>query len=79
MTPAAIDQSAGIRVHLDLLLVQRGMTLARLAELTGVHQNNLSRLKNGHVNAIRFDTLVGICLALECQPGDLLSCGPLDA
>ncbi|MDP4512112.1 helix-turn-helix domain-containing protein, partial [Nonomuraea turcica] len=33
---------------------------------------NLSILKNGHAKAIRFSTLVRLCDALDCQPGDLL-------
>lgn len=33
---------------------------------------NLSKLKNGHVSAIRFSTLEAICEALDCQPGDIL-------
>ena len=28
--------------------------------------------KNGHARTIRFSTLVGICNALDCQPGDVL-------
>ncbi len=67
----------GVRVHLDEVLVRRKMSLARLAELTGVHQNNLSRLKNGHVSGIRWSTLMPLCAALQCQPGDLISYGPL--
>ena len=33
---------------------------------------NLSKLKNGRVNAIRFSTLEAICDVLDCQPGDIL-------
>ncbi|HEX3513323.1 MAG TPA: helix-turn-helix domain-containing protein [Trebonia sp.] len=28
---------------------------------------------NGHARAIRFSTLAGICDALDCQPGDILT------
>jgi DNA-binding Xre family transcriptional regulator len=34
---------------------------------------NLSVLKTGKANAIRFDTLEKICAVLECQPGDILA------
>jgi hypothetical protein len=37
------------------------------------NRSNLSVLKQGHARAIRFSTLEGICEALDCQPGDLLS------
>lgn len=62
-----------IHVHLDDLLVQRGMTLTQLAELVGVTVVNLSVLKNDRAKAIRFSTLSKLCRVLECQPGDLLS------
>lgn len=62
-----------VRVHLDALLEERGMTLTELADQVGISIVNMSKLKNGHVRAIRFATLTGICDALACQPGDLLS------
>ena len=62
-----------IEVHLDLLLVQRKMSLTELAEKVGVTIANLSILKQNKARAIRFSTLEAICRALDCQPGDLLS------
>jgi putative transcriptional regulator len=61
-----------IKVNLDLLLVQRKMSLTELSEKVGVTIANLSVLKRGKAKAIRFSTLVAICQALNCQPGDLL-------
>jgi putative transcriptional regulator len=61
-----------IRVHLDKLLADRGMTLVQLSEQVGVSVVNLSVLKNGHAKAIRFSTLDALCAALGCQPGDLI-------
>ena len=61
-----------IKVNLDLLLVQRKMSLTELSELVGVTMANLSILKRGKAKAIRFTTLIAICEALSCQPGDLL-------
>lgn len=63
----------GIRVHLDTLLQERGMTLVELSELVGVTNVNLSVLKNGRARAVRFGTLSRLCEALQCQPGDLLT------
>lgn len=62
-----------IKVHLDKLLSDRGMTLAELAERVGVTVVNLSVLKNDRAKAIRFTTLTAICRELRCQPGDLFS------
>lgn len=61
-----------IKVNLDLLLVQRKMSLTELSEQVDVTIANLSILKRGKAKAIRFSTLIAICEALDCQPGDLL-------
>jgi putative transcriptional regulator len=63
-----------IKVNIDLLLVQRGMTLTELSEKVGITIANLSTLKRGKGRAIRFTTLLALCEALDCQPGDLLAC-----
>jgi len=63
---------AVIKVNLDLLLVQRKMSLTELSEKVGITLANLSILKRGKARAIRFSTLVAICEALDCEPGDLL-------
>ena len=65
-----------VTVHLDALLVERGMTLTELAERIGITLANLSILKNGHARAVRFSTLTAICDALGCQPGDVLRVEP---
>ncbi len=64
-----------IKVNLDLLLVQRQMSLTELAEHVGITIANLSTLKTGKARAIRFSTLIAICDALQCEPGDLLTLG----
>jgi putative transcriptional regulator len=61
-----------IKVNLDLVLVQRGMTLSELAEAIDITLPNLSILKTNKARAIRFTTLDAICRVLKCQPGELL-------
>ena len=61
-----------IIVNLDVMLAKRKMKLIELSEIVGVSTVNLSILKQGKVKAIRFSTLDSICLALDCQPGDIL-------
>ena len=61
-----------IKINLDLLLLQRKMTLTELSEEVGITMANLSILKRGKGRAIRFSTLVALCKALDCVPGDLL-------
>jgi putative transcriptional regulator len=65
-----------IIVKLDDMLYARRMTLTELSERVGISLPNLSILKTGKARAIRFSTLHGICAALDCQPGDLLSFDP---
>jgi putative transcriptional regulator len=64
--------AASIKVNLDLLLVQRRMSLTELSEKVGITLANLSILKRGKGKAIRFSTLLALCEALDCEPGDLL-------
>jgi putative transcriptional regulator len=66
------DGDGRVHCRLDELLEERGMTLARLAELVGVTVVNLSVLKNDRARAVRFSTLTAICDVLQCQVGDLL-------
>ena len=62
-----------IILRLDRVMADRKMSLNELSEKVGVANVNLSKLKNGHVSAIRFSTLDAICKALNCQPGDILA------
>jgi putative transcriptional regulator len=61
-----------IKVNLDRVLLDRGMSLTELSERVGVTIANLSILKTGKAKAMRFSTLEAICKELDCQPGDLL-------
>jgi putative transcriptional regulator len=67
------DDGHRVEIHLDRLLAERGMTLTELSGQVGVTLANLSVLKNGRARAIRFSTLTALCMALDCQPGDLLT------
>ncbi len=61
-----------ILVRLDEKLYERRMTLTELATRIDITVANLSILKTGKAKAIRFSTLEAICIALDCQPGELL-------
>jgi len=61
-----------ILVRLDEILHDRRMTLTELATRVDITVANLSILKTGKAKAIRFSTLEAICVALDCQPGELL-------
>lgn len=62
-----------IRVSLDKVLADRGMSLTVLSEQIGLTIANLSILKTGKARAVRFSTLDALCRVLECQPGDILA------
>ena len=61
-----------IVLRLDRVMADRKMSLNELSERVGVANVNLSKMKNGHISAIRFSTLAAICDVLQCQPGDIL-------
>lgn len=65
-----------IILRLDRVMADRKMSLNELAEKVGVSNVNLSKMKTGKISAIRFSTLVAICEALNCQPGDILEYDP---
>jgi len=61
-----------IILRLDRVMADRKMSLNELAQKVGVANVNLSNIKTGKINAIRFSTLDAICDVLNCQPGDIL-------
>lgn len=61
-----------IRVTIDRLLLERGMSVSDFADAIGITPANVAVLKNGRARAIRFTTLEAICRVLECQPADIL-------
>jgi putative transcriptional regulator len=61
-----------IILRLDRMMADRKMSLNELAEKVGISNVNLSKIKTGKVNGVRFTTLDSICKALDCQPGDIL-------
>ena len=61
-----------ILLRLDRMMVDRKISLNELAELVGISNVNMSKIKNNKVTAIRFSTLAAICDALDCKAGDIL-------
>lgn len=61
-----------IIIYLDDVMKARGFSLAELADLVGITNVNLSRIKTGKIRALRFTTLDPLCEILGCQPGDIL-------
>ncbi|HYC72071.1 MAG TPA: helix-turn-helix transcriptional regulator [Opitutaceae bacterium] len=61
-----------IRLNLDRVMADRGISLTELADRVGITLANLSILKTNKAKAVRFSTLEALCRELKCQPGDLL-------
>lgn len=62
--------------RLDRMMADRKISLNELSQQVGITNVNLSKLKNGHIHAVRFSTLDAICRVLDCQPGDILEYVP---
>ncbi len=58
--------------NIDVMLAKRKMSVTELAERVGITLANVSVLKNGKAKALKISTLVKLCEALDCQPGDIL-------
>ena len=61
-----------ITVHLDEMLRARGITGKELCAKIGITEANLSILRSGKANGVRFHTINKICYYLDCGVGDIL-------
>lgn len=61
-----------IRVYLDEILKNKGMTAKELCALVDITEANLSMLRSGKVKGVRFVTVNRICYFLGCDVGDIL-------
>ena len=61
-----------IIVRIDVMLAERKMKAKDLADEMGLTEGQLSKIRNGHMKGIKFDTLARLCRLLKCEPGDLL-------
>ena len=61
-----------IRVHLDEVLRERGITAKELCAKVGITEANLSILRSGKARGVRFGTINRICYHLDCDVGDIL-------
>ncbi|MBQ1243930.1 MAG: helix-turn-helix domain-containing protein [Clostridia bacterium] len=61
-----------IKVYLEDVLKNKGMTSKELCALVGITEANLSILRSGKAKGVRFGTINKICYYLECDVGDIL-------
>ena len=62
--------------NIDVMLAKRKMSVTELSNRVGITLANMSILKTGKAKAIKVATLVKLCEALDCQPGDILEYRP---
>jgi putative transcriptional regulator len=62
-----------IEIHVDELLGGHNRSFYWLSKETGISHTTLWRLKKRKALGINFETLEKLCVALGCQPGDLLT------
>ena len=63
----------GIEWRLAVVMAQRGLNYRGLGKATGLHPNTISKLKHKPPVRLEMETLIRLCDALDCQPGDLLA------
>lgn len=61
-----------VEVRIDELLKKYKRSFYWLSKETGISYTTLWRLKNGKALGINFSTLRKLCIALKCQPGDVM-------
>lgn len=61
-----------IKVYLEDILKERGMTSKELCSLVNITEANLSVLRSGKAKGVRFHTINRICYFLHCDVGDIL-------
>ena len=54
------------------MMAKKKIRSNQLADAIGITEANLSLLKNGKIKGVKLETLNKLCIALDCQPGDLL-------
>lgn len=64
-----------IEIRICEILEKRGRTAYWLAKETGISYTTLWRFNKGNALGMNFATLEKICLALGCEPGDVLKIG----
>ena len=60
-----------LRFALDRVLAKKRLSVAELADRTGLSETKLALIRNHEAVAIRLKTLDILCKALNCAPGDL--------
>ncbi len=72
MQPLLKHMPMPMKWRLPVLMAEREMNYKTLGEATKLHPNTISKLKNNIPERLEMTTLIKLCKALDCQPGELL-------
>lgn len=61
-----------IELQVDEILRERQKSAYWLSQQTGIDESALVRLRKQRTKGIQWKTLIPLCEALECGPGDLI-------
>ena len=65
-----------LKWRLPVLMADREMDYKVLGAAAKLHPNTVSKLKNNMPERLEMTTLIKLCKALDCQPGELLQYVP---
>jgi len=60
-----------IKCNLSRILGERRIKMIELARLAGVAENTVRFLYHEEAKGVTFEVVDKLCMALNCQPGDL--------
>jgi DNA-binding Xre family transcriptional regulator len=72
----AVAESENGKLELRLKELRGSRTLTEMARLTGIRQDELSKIERGETKGVRFETLVKLCLAYKADVSDLIAFVP---
>lgn len=67
-----------LRVNLNMLLAERGITASRLSKDTGISKTTLTALVNNRGKGVQYETIDTICNYLNITPDDFFEYLPID-
>lgn len=61
-----------IKIMLEMVLSEKGKTRYWLAKETGIHFKTIDSYYKNKIKRYEADSILKICLALDCQVGDII-------
>lgn len=67
-----------VRLRVPEIMMERNITVADLARMTGLTYNSASSISRGHYDRIGMETIEALCRGLGVTPGELFAYSPLN-